>query len=76
VSYGAKMQLIKFEYSEDAGYSQSRKYDLPQDWSEEQVAEFQRDTTIQLRAEIEPLIQADIDEMQRRRDEYKGKELG
>ena len=39
-SVGGKVQIIKFEYSEDYHFSQTEKWSVPEDWTEEQVAEY------------------------------------
>lgn len=71
-SVGGKVQIVKFEYSADFHYSISRKYDVPKDWSEQDVSDFQLDKETQLRGELEPIAQAEVDELMKQRDEVGG----
>ena len=34
-SVGGKVQIIKFEYSEDYHFSQTEKWSVPEDWTKE-----------------------------------------
>lgn len=67
-SVGGKVQIVKFEYSADFHYAMSRTYDVPDDWNEDQVREFQQDKTIELRANLEGIAQAEMDELITQRD--------
>lgn len=68
-SVGGKVQIVKYEYTADFHYSQSRKYSVPEEWSEQDVTDFQNTATIGLREELETLAQAEVDELIRQRDE-------
>lgn len=68
-SVGGKVQIVKYEYTADFHYSQSRKYSVPESWSEQDVTDFQNTATIGLREELETLAQAEVDELIRQRDE-------
>lgn len=67
-SIGGKMQIVQYEWSQDYHFSHSRKFSVPEDWTERQIQEFQQAETIKLRVELEPLAQAEVDEYQRQRD--------
>lgn len=67
-SVGGKVQIVKYEYTADFHYSQSRKYDIPEGWTDQDVDDFQKDKTIQLRSELEPLAQAEMDELLEQRE--------
>jgi hypothetical protein len=62
-SVGGKVQIIKFEYSEDYHFSQSEKWSIPEDWSDEQVAEFRSGKQEALDADLQKLAQARVDEL-------------
>lgn len=68
-SVGGKVQIVKFEYTADFHYSMTRKYDIPEDWSELDVLDFQHDKTVLLREQLEVAAQAEMDDLMRQRDE-------
>jgi hypothetical protein len=69
VSVGGRVQIVKFEYSQDFHYSQNRKYEIPEDWTEEDVKRFQADKSAELRADLEKLAEAELIELMNQRDE-------
>jgi hypothetical protein len=71
-SVGGKVQVVKFEYSADFHYSISRKYDIPEGWSEQDVHDFQVEKEIQLRGTLEGLASSEVEELMQQRDELKG----
>lgn len=68
-SVGGKLQIVKYDYSADYHYSMSRKYSVPESWTEQDVKDFQQDKTIELRENIEGIAQAEMDELIKERDE-------
>lgn len=62
-SVGGKVQIIKFEYSEDYHFSQSEKWSIPEDWTAEQVAEFRASKQETLDTDMQKLAQARVDEL-------------
>ena len=62
-SVGGKVQIIKFEYSEDYHFSQSEKWSIPEDWSAEQVAEFRKEKQSVLDADLQAQAQVRVDEL-------------
>lgn len=64
------MEVIKFEYNPKFHYSFTRKYSIPEDWSEQDAKDFQASKAIDLREELEPLAQAEIDAIQEERDRH------
>lgn len=62
-SIGGKVQIIKFEYSEDFHFSQSEKWSVPDDWGREAVAEFRKQKQAALDADLQELAQARVDEL-------------
>lgn len=68
-SIGGKVQIVKFENSQDYHYSASQRYSIPPEWTEQDVDDFQKDKTLHLRSELEPIAQAEMDELMRQRDE-------
>lgn len=67
-SVGGKVQIVKFEYTADYHYSMSRKYSVPEDWTEEQVENFQTAKTIDVRESVEELAQAELNDLMGQRD--------
>lgn len=67
-SVGGKVQIVKFEYTADFHYSMSRKYSVPEGWTEQDVRDFQQDKTIELRENLEGIAQAEMDELIQQRD--------
>ena len=62
-SVGGKVQIIKFEYSEDYHFSQTEKWSVPEDWTDEQVAEFRK--TVQAKLDAAPAKLWSLNEMER-----------
>ena len=69
VSVGGKIQIVKFEYSQDYHFSINRKYEVPEDWSEKDVDKFQLGKCAELRAEVEKLADAELTSLIQQRDE-------
>lgn len=62
-SVGGKVQIIKFEYSEDYHFSQSEKWSIPEDWTAEQVAEFRKEKQAALDVDLQAQAQVRVDEL-------------
>jgi hypothetical protein len=62
-SVGGKVQIIKFEYSEDYHFSQTEKWSIPEDWTEEQVAEFRKTLQTKLDADLQEQAQVRVNEL-------------
>lgn len=68
VSFGATVEVVKFEYVPKVFIGLSRKYEIPDDWTEQDARDFQSATAQDLRDEIEPLVQGEIDQFMELRD--------
>lgn len=68
-SVGGKVQIVKFEYTADYHFSITRKYSVPDGWTEDDVRDFQNDKVIELRGLLEPIDEAEMAELLRQRDE-------
>lgn len=68
-SVGGKVQIVKFEYTADYHFSITRKYAIPDGWTEDDVDAFQRDKVIELRGQLEPIDEAEMSELLKQRDE-------
>lgn len=68
-SMGGRVQIVKYEYSADFHYSMSRKYEIPSNWNEEDVRDFQVDKEIELRGLVEGLAEAEMEELLKEKDE-------
>jgi len=62
-SVGGKVQIIKFEYTEDFHFSQSEKWSIPEDWGRDAVAEFRKQKQARLDADLQELAQKRVDEL-------------
>lgn len=62
-SVGGKVQIIKFEYSEDYHFSQTEKWSIPEDWTEEQVAEFRKTLQTKLDTDLQEQAQVRVNEL-------------
>lgn len=72
-SVGGKVQVVKFDVSVDYFYSISRKYSIPEDWTEEDVDKFQLSKTLELREKIEPFAQSEADDLLEQKAEIERK---
>lgn len=61
-SAGGKVQIIKYDLSSDYFVSESRKWSVPEDWTEEDVQEFTEARRDELRERIEKQAQIEFDE--------------
>ena len=62
-SVGGKVQIIKFEYTEDFHFSQSEKWSIPEDWDAKQVAAFRKEKQDALDADLQAQAQTRVDEL-------------
>ena len=68
-SVGGKIQIVKFDVSADFHYSISRTYDIPEDWNERDVTDFQVDKESELRGILEPIADAEVQELFAQKEE-------
>jgi hypothetical protein len=61
VSFGGKVQIIKYEIGSDYHVSQTRRYSIPEDWNNVQAEEFQAEEHDRLRSEVEEVAQKELD---------------
>ena len=71
-STGGKIQIVKFEYSEDYHFSHSEKWSIPDDWNEDQIEEFKDLVQQRLDSKLADLAQAKVNELIEQRDELNG----
>lgn len=65
---GGKVAIMEYgKISSEYGASLSRKYAIPEDWTEEQVAEFELLKAIELHDQLEPFLQQEFDERYKQR---------
>jgi hypothetical protein len=62
-SVGGTVQIVKYEVGQKYHYSMSRTYEIPEGWTEQDVNDFQNDKEIEIRGFIEPIAQAELDEL-------------
>lgn len=66
-SIGGKVQVVKFNYSEDFHYSYGETYEVA-DLTEDERAKFKADKTKELQDEIEGIAQEQVDRLMEMRD--------
>lgn len=71
-STGGKVQIVKFEYSEDYHFSQSEKWAVPEDWDTKQIEEFKQTVQERLDSSLADLAQAKVNDLIEQRDELNG----
>ena len=60
---GGKVAIMEYgKISSEYGASITRRYAIPPDWTEEQVAAFELEKVVELREQLEPVLQAEFDE--------------
>jgi hypothetical protein len=68
-SGGGKVAIKEYgKITSNWGVSMSRRFEIPEDWDQEQIDEFQIDQRQHLRDLIEPVDQAEFDERYAQRD--------
>jgi len=71
-STGGKVQIVKFEYSEDYHFSQSEKWSVPDGWSEDQIEDFKQLIQVRLDNTLSSLAQNKVNQLIEQRDELNG----
>lgn len=61
-SVGGKVQIIKFDISSDYHVSLSRKWEIPEDWTNEQAEAWQLEQLAKLRAVVDVVGQKEFDD--------------
>jgi hypothetical protein len=66
---GGKVAIVDFgKLSSDYGASISRRYAIPESMSEEDIAIFEVEKVLELKEQLEPILQAEFDERYERRE--------
>jgi hypothetical protein len=60
-SQGGKISIVKYDHSSDWFNSMGRRYEMPEDWTQDQIDEFHIEKQAELEAIIDALDQADYD---------------
>lgn len=63
VSTGGKVQIKKYELSADYHLSVNAKWAIPDGWTDEEASAFRHEKVLQLKQELEPLAQAEVDDL-------------
>lgn len=69
-SVGGKVQIVKYEFQSDFHFSMTRKYDVPETWTEDDIKDFQNDKVIELRGHIEEIAEAEMESLMEQRKEH------
>jgi hypothetical protein len=62
-SVGAKVQVVKYENSQDYFLSMGQKWEIPEGWTEEEAEEFRLNKLEEFREQLEEPAQAAMDEL-------------
>jgi hypothetical protein len=68
-SIGGKIQIVQYQYTADYHYSNSQKYEV--DMTEEEATQFRAEKTRELREELEPIAQDEVDALTALRDKLR-----
>lgn len=63
VSTGGKVQIKKYELSADYHFSLNAKWAIPPGMSEDEAETFRHEQVLRLKKELEPLAQAEVDDL-------------
>lgn len=69
VSTGGKLQIKKFELYSEYHFELSGKWTMPPGMTEDEAAEFRHEQVLRLRREIEPIAQAEVDDLIEQKNE-------
>lgn len=69
VSTGGKVQIKKYEISADYHLNLSSKWTMPPGMSENDAEAFRHEQILRLKRELEPLAQAEVDDLLSQRDD-------
>jgi hypothetical protein len=72
VSTGGKVQLKKYELSSDYHFHLSGKWAMPPGMTEEDAETFRYEQVLRLRRELEPLAQAEVDDLMEQKSNLEG----
>lgn len=76
VSSGGKVQLKKYELSADYFFNLNAKWEIPTGMSDEEAEAFRYEQLLRMRKEIEPIAQAEIDDLMEQKADLMGNEGG
>lgn len=62
-SFGGKVGIVKFDLSADYHLSQTRRYSIPEDYTNEQAEAFQETAQVKIQAAVDALAQAELDKL-------------
>jgi len=67
-SVGGKVQIVKFEYSQDFHYSMSQKFEV--DMTEKEAEEFREQKLMELRDQLEDVADREVTQLIEQRDRH------
>lgn len=67
-SVGGKVQIVKFENTQEFNFWMGGTYSIPEGWSEQDVKDFRQDKIIEIRTQLEGVAQAEMDDLMEQRD--------
>lgn len=69
---GGQVQLVKYSLQNEFRYTQAETWSVPEDWTDEQIAEFKDELTSKVTEVVENRAQAEQDALLAQSDWYKG----
>lgn len=69
---GGQVQLVQYKLQNKFQYSQAETWSVPEDWTEEQIAEFKDERTGKVTEAVEDRAQAEQDALLAQSDWFKG----
>jgi hypothetical protein len=76
VSTGGKIQLKKYELSADYFFNLNAKWAIPEGMSESDAEAFRYEQVLRMRKELEPIAQAEIDDLMEQKADLSSNEGG
>lgn len=61
-SAGGKVSIIKYDISSDYHVSASRRYEIPESWTDDEIREFEAKVYEEVRLTVDERAQAEFDE--------------
>lgn len=62
-STGGKVTIVKFDLSSDYHFSQTARYSIPEDWSQEQVDKFVAEESLRLYEQVDGVAQPVLEDL-------------
>jgi hypothetical protein len=71
VSEGGRIQIKKYEFSSDYHFSLNAKWEMPDDMTDDEAAQFRHEQILRLKSELEGHVQAEVDNLLEQKEQFK-----